>query len=179
MLVHQEDRRLSLTNQLTSQERACKCTVDFHLQVTSLHFIPFGKARHCCTVLSLWHSRPAIVSLTQPPSAMHPASQDAHCGLCFALDAVSAQILLQGATHPAGQGCTLPFPILFVAQVLCSIELVLATRCHLIKINLVLFPITVLRSLSFLIPSYKNKCVILSCGTSSSNICLRSTWGVP
>ena len=35
----------------------------------------------------------------------------------------------------------------------CSNELVLATRCHLNKINRVLFPLTVLRSLSFLIPS--------------------------
>ena len=40
-----------------------------------------------------------------------------------------------------------------------STMLVLATRCHLIKINLVLFPVTVLRSLGFLIPSFTKKTV--------------------
>ena len=33
-------------------------------------------------------------------------------------------------------------------------ESALATRCHLIKINLLFFPLTVSRSLSFLIPSF-------------------------
>ena len=40
-----------------------------------------------------------------------------NCGLCFARGAVSAQKLRPGATRPTGQGRTLLFPILFVAQV--------------------------------------------------------------
>ena len=40
-----------------------------------------------------------------------------HCGLGFARGTVSDQILPEGATRPTGQGHTLLFPILFVAQV--------------------------------------------------------------
>ena len=87
----------------TSQERACKCTVDFYSQVNSLSrtclqvhpwlslashlaadFIPFGKACHCGMVVLLWRSHPALVSLILPLGATHPAAQDAHCGLVFA-----------------------------------------------------------------------------------------------
>ena len=113
-----------------SQERACKCTVDFLLQVISplknvlanapltfhrkstsplknvlanakrtcsqMHrwlsfashhpadFIPFRKACHCGTSLSLWYSHPALASLILQQGATHPAAQDTHCGLDFA-----------------------------------------------------------------------------------------------
>ena len=55
----------------------------------------------------------------------------------------------------------------------CLNELVLATRCHLNKINRVLFPLTVLRSLSFLIPSF-------TCLSSYPVVCLPLTyaWGL-
>ena len=71
---------------------------------------------------NLWCSRPTFVSLTLLPGATLPAAQDAHCRLGFARGAVSAQILPQGATHPSGQGRTLLFPILFVAQVLAQLS---------------------------------------------------------
>ena len=52
---------LTFTHKSTHLPRhACKCTIDFHSQVTPLHFIPFGKARHCGTVLFLWHSHLAL-----------------------------------------------------------------------------------------------------------------------
>ena len=70
----------------------------------------------------LWSSHPALVSLTLPQCATHPAAQDAHCGLSFTHGAVSAQILLQGATRPTGQGHTLLFLILFVGQVLAQLS---------------------------------------------------------
>ena len=133
---------LSLRSHFTSQEHACKCTFDFHSEVTSplknvLARAPLTfthKSLHCCLHpirenLPLWHgfflwrSHPALVSLIQPSGATHPAAQDAHCGLGFARGAISAQILKQGAIRPSGQGRTLLFPILFVAQVpaqLCS-----------------------------------------------------------
>ena len=101
--VHQEDRRLSLASQLTSQEHAHKCTIDFHLQVNSplknvlasapltftcksphCYFIPFVKTRHCGTVRFLWRSHPALVSLILLPGATSPARHDTHCGLGFA-----------------------------------------------------------------------------------------------
>ena len=101
--VHQEDHRLSLASQLTSQERARKCTIDFHLQVNSplknvlasgrltftsksphCYFIPFAKARHCGMVRFLWRSHPALASLILLPGATSPARQDTHCGLGFA-----------------------------------------------------------------------------------------------
>ena len=86
-----------------------------------LHPIPEG--------LSLWHgfhlwrSHPALASLILLLGATQPAAQDAHCGLGFDFDAVSAQILPQGATRPTGQGRILLFPILFVAQVLAQLSL--------------------------------------------------------
>ena len=160
---------LSLISHFTSQERACKCTFDFHSEVTSplknvlagalvtfthkslrcdLHPIreglplwhwfllwsshpalaslilpsgtthPAAQDAHCGLAPALlWCSHPALASLILPSEATHPAAQDTHCGLGFARGAVSAQILPQGATRPTGQGRTLLFPILFVAQV--------------------------------------------------------------
>ena len=65
----------------------------------------------CCTERSLW------------------------TGFCFLRGAVAAQLLPIGATRPVGQdaltGWDQFFPILFVAQVLCSIEQVLSIGCHL------------------------------------------------
>ena len=57
----------------------------------------------------------------------------------------------------------------------CSNELVLATRCHLNKINHVLFPLSVLRWLSFLIPSLK-KINMSSCPVV--RLSLRFAWGL-
>ena len=127
---------LSLRSHFSSQECACKCTFDFHSEVTSPlkntlanALLTFTHKSLRCDLhpiregLPLWHgflswcSRPAVVSLTLQPGATHPAAQDAHCGLGFARGTVSAQILPQGATSPTGQGCTQLFPILFVAQV--------------------------------------------------------------
>ena len=108
--------------------------------------------------------------------------QDTHCGLGFARGAVIlllrawychkvhtsccagrslwawfcfvAQHLLRycDTSYWTGSHSTLSYLICGTSS--CSTELVLATRCNLNKINLVLFPLTVLRSLSFLIPSF-------------------------
>ena len=89
---------------VTSQERACKCTFDFHSQVTSplknvlaSALLTFThKSPRCCLHpiqegsplwhrFLLWHSHPALASLILLLGATHPAVQDAHCGLGFAL----------------------------------------------------------------------------------------------
>ena len=148
-----------------SQDRACKCTVDFHSlsshlsrhahkctiyfhsQVTPLHFIPFGKACHCGMVLFLWRSHLALLSLILPRVLCVERS-------LWAWFCLWCSICSDTATRPLGLGHTLLFPIFFRGASSCSNELVLATRCHLNKINRILFPLTVLRSLSFLIPSF-------------------------
>ena len=90
-----------------SQDRACKCTFDFHSKVTSplknvlanAQVTFTRKSFHRCLHsiwegLPLWHgfllwsSYPALVSLILAPGATHPAAQDAHCGLGFARGAV-------------------------------------------------------------------------------------------
>ena len=162
----------SFTRKSTAPPRSYlpSATFDFHSEVTSplknvlaSALLTFTQkslhlSRPCLQCLPLWHrfllwcSHPALGCLILPSGATHPAVQDAHCRLDFTRGAVSGQMLPQGSTHPTGQGRTLLFSILFARS--CSTELVFATRCHLIKINLILFPVTVLRSLSFLIPSF-------------------------
>ena len=103
----------------------------------------------------MWRSHPALANFILLSGASHPAVLYAHCGLGFASGAVSAQILPKGAMHTSywtGSHSTLSYLVCGASSD--STELVLATRCHLIKINFVLFILTVLRSLSFLIPSF-------------------------
>ena len=124
--------------------------------------------------LLLWHSHPALASSILLSGAAHPAAQDTHCWLGSACSAVSAQILqhilwvwvalysflsmaqyltLHTSTRcHTGSHSTLSYLVCGASSSLK--KLVLATRCHLIKIKRVLFPLTVLRSLSFLIPSF-------------------------
>ena len=158
----------------TSLERACKCTIDFYSQVNSLsrtclrmhhwislasqlhlsrtclqvhpwlslasplaaEFITFGKARHYGTDLILMQSS---CSCEVDTATRCHTSCCAGCplwaGFCCLRGAVAAQLLPIGATRPVGQdaltGWDQLFPILFLAQVLCSIEQVLAIGCHL------------------------------------------------
>ena len=168
-------RWLSLASQLTSQERARKCSSDFLSEVTSLHFIPFGKTCHCGTVLFTWRSDLAPVSLVLPQGTMGSVRRTPTVGWVL-LVAVSAQIL----SLVLLDWVTLYAFLSYLCRKLLLYKASPCYRCHLIKINLVWFPLTVLRSLSFLIPPCtKNKHVILSCGTPPSNICLRSTRDVP
>ena len=104
---------LTFTRKSTlSQDRACKCTFDFHSQVTSplknvlaSALLTFThRSLRCCLHpireglplwygLLLWCSHRGLASLIQPSGATHPAAQDAHCGLGFARGTVSAQVL--------------------------------------------------------------------------------------
>ena len=122
---------LSLRSHFTSQERAFKCIVDFHSQVThlwrtclqvnrwlslashptALH--PIREGLPLWHGFLLWRSHPAC-ELDTAISATHPVVQDAHWGLGFAL---WRSICSDTATRPIGQGHTLLFPILFVAEV--------------------------------------------------------------
>ena len=113
---------LSLASQLTPQERARKCTVDFHSQVTSLLLRPIREGS------PLWHGSVFVAQSScscelDTATRCHTSSieRPLWAGFCFLRGAVSAQILPHGATRPVGQdtltGCTLLFPILFVAQV--------------------------------------------------------------
>ena len=99
-----------------------------------------------------WRSHPGLASLIPPSGATHPAAQDAHRGLGFAL--CMAQYLLRycDTSYWTGLHSTLSYLICGASS--CSTELVLASRCYLNKTNLVLFPLTVLRSLCFLIPPF-------------------------
>ena len=151
------------------------------LSLTS-HLIPFGKTRYCGTVLSSWCSHLALASLILLSGTTSPVVQDAHCGLGFARGAVTlllqawyccqvprillyrtptvGLVLLVGqyllrychTSYRTGSHSTLSYLVCGTSS--CLTELVLATRCHLIKINFVLFPVTILRSLSFLIHSF-------------------------
>ena len=125
---------LTFTHKSThSQDHACKCTFGFHSKVTSplknvlanamvtftrnsLHCYlhPIQEGLPLWHAFLLWHSHPALVTMILPSGATHPAAQDAHCGLGFAL---WCSICSDTATCPIGQGDTLLYPILFVVQV--------------------------------------------------------------
>ena len=109
------------------------------------------KSLHCCLCpiresLPLWHgfllwcSHPALASLILPSGATHLSAQDTHCGLGFAL---WCSISSDTATHPIGH--VLYSFLSYLWRKFRLTESVLATRCHLIKMNLILFPLTVLR----------------------------------
>ena len=94
---------LSLRSHFTSQERACKCTFDFNSEVTSplknvlaSALLTFTHKSLYCDLhpireglpvarVSLWRSHPVLASLILPSGTTHPAVQEVHCGLGFAL----------------------------------------------------------------------------------------------
>ena len=128
---------LSLARQLTSQEHARKCTVDFHSQVTSLLTSTYlGRlatvARFCLCgavilLLQAWYCYqvPRILLCRTPTvgwvllSSWHSIHSDT-AYWCHTSCLTGCPILL---------GSTLSYP--FVAQVLSSIEQVLPIGCHL------------------------------------------------
>ena len=132
-------------------------------------FIPFRKARHCCMVLFLWHSHLALVNLILPRVLC--VERPLWAWFCLWCRAQILQLVLrdwvalysflsvvQYLTLDTSTRChtwshsTLSYLVCGASSSLN--KLVLATRCHLIKIKRVLFPLTMLRSLSFLIPSF-------------------------
>ena len=182
--VHQEDCRLSLASHLASRDvltsapstfthksthlsrRACKCTTDFHSQsplkivlasapLTFTHksLLPLGKACHSGTVLFLWCSHLALVSLILPLCTTNSVHRTPTVGLI----SLVAQYLLRYCNTSSGTGLHSTLSYLVCGASSCSNKLVLGTGCHLNKINSLLFPLTVLRSLSFLIPSFTKK----------------------
>ena len=110
----------------------------------------------------LWCSHPALASLILPLGATYPTAQDAHYGLGLlsfvAQSSCSCELDTAIRCHTfywTGSHSTLSYRVCGTSSG--STEPVLASRCHLIKINLVLVSLTVLRSLSFLIPSFTKK----------------------
>ena len=130
--------------------RARKCTIDFHSQVTSLLTSPIWEACHCGTVLFSWCSHLALVSLILPQHAKSSVHRMPTVGLVLLV----VQYLLRYCNTSSGTGSHSTLSYLVCGASSCLNELVIATRCHHIKINRVLFPLTVLRSLIFLIPPF-------------------------
>ena len=113
----------------------------------SLLTSPIREGRHCGTVL---FSVVALVSLILP---LHTTSS-VHRTATVGLVSLVVHYLLGYCNTSSGTGSHSTLSYLICGVSSCSNELVLATRCHLNKINRVLFLLTVLRSLSFLIPSF-------------------------
>ena len=120
-----------------SQERACKCTLDFHSQVTSL--LTSSHSGRLATVAQISFVMQSSCSCElDTATRCHTSCWAGHplwAGFCSLRGAVAAQLLPIGATRPVGQdaltGWDQLFPIFFVAKVLCSNKQVLAIGCHL------------------------------------------------
>ena len=119
----------------------------------SLLSSPIREACHCGTVFFTWCSHPALVSLILPSRRTSYVRRTPTVGLV----SLVMQYLLGYCNTSSGTGSHSTLSYLFCGASFCSNELVLATRCHLNQINRVLFPLTMLRSLSFLIPSFTKK----------------------
>ena len=145
---------LSLTSHFTSQERACKCTTDVHSWVTSL--LSSSHSGRLATV-----ARTSFVAQSSCSCELDTALR-CHTSCClgrplWAWFCSWCSICSKTATrchtsYWTGSHSTLSYLVCGASSY--STEPILGTRCHLIKINLLLFPLTVLRSLSFLIPSF-------------------------
>ena len=92
----------------------------------------------------------ALVSPILPLRTMSSVHRTPTVGLV----SLVVQYLLGYCNMSSGTGSHSTLSYLICGASSCSNELVLATRCHLNKINRVSFPLTMLRSLSFLIPSF-------------------------
>ena len=143
------DFLLSLRSHFTSQERACKCTFDFHSEVTSLQSSSHSGRLATVARASFCGQSSCSCELDTEIGALHPAARTPTVGWVLLL----VQYLLRycDTSYWTGSHSTLSYLICGASS--CSTELVLATRCNLNKINCVLFPLNVLWSLSFLIPS--------------------------
>ena len=121
---------LTFTHKSTHLSRhACKCTIDFHSQVTPLHFIPFRKAWHYGTVLFLWHSHLALASLILPLGATGSVRRMPTVGLVLLV----VQYLLRYCNTSSGTGSHPTLSYLVCGASYCSTELVLATDATLLK----------------------------------------------
>ena len=157
---------LSLTSHLTSQDVLASAPLTFTLksvtsqdvfasaQLTfshkSLLTSPIREAHHCGMVLVSWCSHLALVSLILLLRTTSSVRRTPTEGLVLLV----VQYLLRYCNTSSGSGSHSMLSYLICGTSSCSNKLVLATRCHLNKINRVLFPLTMLRSLSFLIPSF-------------------------
>ena len=162
----ESDCWLSLISQLTSQDVLASAPLTFTLKsVTSQDVLasapltfshkslltsPIQEARHCVTVLFSWCSHLALVKLILLLRTKSSVRRMPTVGLV----SLVVHYLLRYCNMSSGTGSHFTLSYLICGATSCLNELVLATRCHLNKINRVLFPLTVLRSLSFLIPSF-------------------------
>ena len=133
--IHTDFHSQVTTNVLakcTPKNVLSKCMVKLFSQVSSLLTSSHsGQGSHCGTVLFLWCSRPALVSLTLPPYNEFCA-QNAHCGLCLLV----VQYLLRYCNMHVLRDrvwVALYTFLSFCGSSSCSTELVLANRRHLLK----------------------------------------------
>ena len=133
---------------VTSQDVVASAPLTFSHK--SLSTSPIREARHYGTVLFSWCSHLALVSLILLLCTTSSVCRTSTVGLVLLV----VQYLLRYCNTSSGTGLHSTLSYLICGASSCSNELVLATRCHLNKINCVLFPLTVLRSLSFMIPSF-------------------------
>ena len=133
---------------VTSQDVLASAPLTFSHK--SLLTSPIREARHCGTVLFSWCSHLALVNLILPVRKMSSVHRTPTVGLV----SLVVQYLLRYCNMSSGTGSHSMLSYLICGTSSCLNKFILATRCHLNKINRVLFPLTVLRSLSFLIPSF-------------------------
>ena len=103
--VHQEDRSSCIRKSTHSQERACKCTFDFHSQVKSL-LNPSQSGRLVTVAQTSFLAQSSCSCELDTATWCHTsccAGRPLWAGLCSLRGAVAAQLLLIGATRPVGQ----------------------------------------------------------------------------
>ena len=138
----------------TSKIVLAKCTFDFHSQVTSLR--SSSHSGRLATVARVSFVVQSSCSCELDTATRCHTSCCAGCQLrawfCSWCSICSDTATRCHTSYWRRSHSTLSYLVCGASSG--STEPALATRCHLIKINLVSFPVAVLRSLSFLIPSF-------------------------
>ena len=114
---------------VTSEDMLASASLTFTNKSPQCELLPFGKARHCGTVLFSWRSHLALVILI----LLQGATSSMHRMPTVGLVSLVVQFLLRYCNMSSGTGLHSTLSYLFVAQVPAPIELVLASRCHILK----------------------------------------------
>ena len=146
--------KIVLANSLLTFHHKSTLTLKF---VLASALWTFNRKSLHCWLHPIWESSPlwhgSLFVAQSSCSCEHDTATGCHTSCCAGhplwCSFCSESAIRWNTSYWIGSHSTLSYLVCGTSS--CSTELVLATRCHLIKINLVLFPVTVLRSLSFLI----------------------------
>ena len=136
--VHQEDRSSSTHRSTHSQDRACKCTIDFHSEVTSPLKNVLANALVTFTRKSASPLKNVLAKALSTFTRKSAHSQDHACKCTVDFHSLSSHLSRRAASAPLTFShksplCTLSHSwhaSLFVAQSSCSCEPDTATWCH-------------------------------------------------